>query len=71
MGTEQAQRTCDVCGASLEGKRRDARYCSAACRQYAYRRRKERGDNEAHGSGTGGPSWLERLGDRLRAWWTR
>lgn len=31
-------RTCDVCRASLAGKRRDARTCSAACRQELRRR---------------------------------
>jgi hypothetical protein len=30
---------CAVCGGHLEGKRRDAVYCSAACKQYAHRRR--------------------------------
>src|SRR5438876_2414646 len=26
---------CPVCGASLQGRRRDARYCGAACRRAA------------------------------------
>jgi hypothetical protein len=30
--------TCCVCGESLKGKRRDARYCSSACRQSAHRK---------------------------------
>jgi phage N-6-adenine-methyltransferase len=33
---------CDGCGAWLTGKRRHARYCSDACRQHAYRERKNR-----------------------------
>jgi len=34
-------RACDVCGASLDGRRPDARYCSAACRREAAREREE------------------------------
>jgi hypothetical protein len=32
-------RTCGVCGRRLTAKRSDARYCSPACRQKAYRDR--------------------------------
>lgn len=32
-------RTCQTCGASLEGKRGDARYCSSICRTRAARLR--------------------------------
>jgi hypothetical protein len=32
---------CEVCGEQLEGKRRDAVYCSGACKQYAHRRRRK------------------------------
>jgi hypothetical protein len=32
-------RTCGVCGRGLTAKRSDARYCSPACRQKAYRDR--------------------------------
>ncbi len=38
--TPTPDRTCDVCGASLKGLRADARACSNACRQMAYRERK-------------------------------
>ena len=31
--------TCRVCGQRLTAKRSDARYCSSACRQKAYRNR--------------------------------
>jgi hypothetical protein len=30
-------RACLVCGTSLEGRRREARYCSGACRREANR----------------------------------
>jgi len=30
---------CSVCGTDFKGKRTDARYCSAACRQQAHRKR--------------------------------
>lgn len=30
---------CDVCGDAFETHREDAKYCSAACRQLAYRER--------------------------------
>jgi hypothetical protein len=33
------QRLCEVCGASFVGTRADARSCSPACRQKAYRQR--------------------------------
>ena len=31
---------CEVCNRPLEDKRGDARFCSNACRQWKYRRRK-------------------------------
>lgn len=31
---------CDACGGSLEGLRPQARFCGAACKQEAYRRRR-------------------------------
>lgn len=34
-------RACDVCGASLDGRRPNARTCSAACRRKAAREREE------------------------------
>jgi predicted nucleic acid-binding Zn ribbon protein len=34
-------RKCEVCSESLQGKRRDAVYCSAACKQYAHRKRRK------------------------------
>ena len=37
---------CAVCGESMAGRTRRARYCSAACRQVAYRRR-QRGHNQS------------------------
>lgn len=33
-------RRCDVCGLSLDGYRRDARFCNAACRAEAWRVRR-------------------------------
>jgi hypothetical protein len=33
-------RHCPRCGAGLDGRRRDARYCSHACRQAAWRARR-------------------------------
>jgi hypothetical protein len=33
-------RACEVCGRRFTGVRGDARYCSNACRQTAYRQRK-------------------------------
>ena len=30
---------CGVCGEKVEAKRKDAKYCSAACRQRAHRQR--------------------------------
>ena len=35
---------CAACGAEVEGKRLDASYCSAACRQRAHRRRRITGN---------------------------
>ncbi len=32
--------TCGVCGEKVEAKRKDAKYCSAACRQRAHRQRR-------------------------------
>ena len=32
--------TCEGCGEQFKGKRKDAKYCSAACRQRAHRKRK-------------------------------
>jgi hypothetical protein len=36
----RAGRRCDVCAELLDAGRADARYCSSACRQKAYRRRR-------------------------------
>ena len=36
----RAVRRCALCGASLEGRRADARYCSSACRVEAWRLRR-------------------------------
>lgn len=46
MGLYPYYRTCPVCGASF--KRYDARrrYCTNACRQKAYRRRKAKAEAE-------------------------
>jgi hypothetical protein len=38
--TAATERLCDVCGERFTPKRSDARYCSNACRQDAYRKRK-------------------------------
>jgi hypothetical protein len=37
---------CEVCKGPFWASRRDAKYCSDACRQWAHRRRKE--DQETH-----------------------
>lgn len=37
--------TCQTCGAMLRGKRRDAKYCSALCKQKAYLKRDGLGSN--------------------------
>ena len=34
--------TCEICGRSFSAPRVDARYCGSACRQKAYRRRREK-----------------------------
>ena len=39
--TPTPDRTCEVCDGSLDGLRADARTCSSACRQQAYRWRKD------------------------------
>ncbi len=39
--TPTSDRTCEVCDGSLNGFRADARTCSSACRQKAYRERKD------------------------------
>lgn len=56
-------RTCIVCGADLEGKRRDAVYCSASCKQVAYRRRKREEREEQREE-------RRSLWQRVRAWIT-
>jgi hypothetical protein len=38
---EARQRPCSACGKVFRGKRKDARYCSAACRQRAHRKASE------------------------------
>jgi hypothetical protein len=40
---------CGSCGGKFQTLRRDARYCSGACRQDAYRRRKEKAALSAPG----------------------
>jgi hypothetical protein len=37
---ERAERRCETCGEAFSSKRADARHCSGACRQAAYRARK-------------------------------
>ncbi len=39
--TPTPDRTCEVCDSSLKSFRADARTCSSACRQQAYRERKD------------------------------
>ncbi len=39
--TPTPDRTCEVCDSSLNGFRADARTCSSACRQKAYRERRD------------------------------
>ena len=58
--------TCDVCGRSLAGKRRDAKYCSAACRQYAYRKRKRAEERNEERDNDERKPWWQRLRDWLR-----
>ena len=40
---EGFRRTCAVCGKPFVARHPGARYCSAACRQKAYRQRKAQG----------------------------
>jgi len=42
-------RACPQCGASLAGKRPDVVYCSGACRQRAYRRRRKQRSASSRG----------------------
>ena len=44
--TRKKTATCITCGSDFEPKRRDAKYCSAACRQRAYVKRDGSGSNE-------------------------
>jgi hypothetical protein len=37
----QKHRTCETCGMTFQSPRRDARYCSSACRQWSFRRRRD------------------------------
>lgn len=39
----ETSRSCECCGASLEGKRRHARFCSADCRRQSHRERAPQG----------------------------
>ncbi len=39
--TDTPNRTCEICGSSLDGLRANARTCSNACRQKAHRERKK------------------------------
>ena len=39
LHAEECQKTCIVCGHTFTAKKVDALYCSAACKQKAYRRR--------------------------------
>ncbi len=41
-GAVSYERTCERCGASLEGRRPDARFCSPACRRAGARQRDAR-----------------------------
>jgi hypothetical protein len=44
------EKACETCGAPFTGTRRDARHCSSACRQKAYReRRKSRVEVQVQG----------------------
>ena len=45
-------RTCNCCGASLEGKRSDAKTCSARCRVALVRRRQSQAEPAAEA-----PAW--------------
>jgi hypothetical protein len=62
-----AQRTCSVCGADFYG-RKDAKYCSTACRQKSYRRRSRHGTAVTDRGPTGpvfdGDEWMrDRFGN--------
>jgi hypothetical protein len=65
-----AQRTCEVCGSDFYG-RADAAYCSAACRQKAYRQRSRTATPVTHREFSGpvpdGDEWMrDRFGDGMR-----
>ncbi len=44
--------TCKACGGKVEAKRKDAAYCSAVCRQRAYRQRVDARNTVARNGGT-------------------
>lgn len=44
QGAAAREKTCTQCGASFTATRRDAKTCSAACKQKAYRQRKKGGE---------------------------
>lgn len=44
--------TCEGCGEQFKGKRKDALYCSAACRQRIHRKRNSVTDNKSTGGDT-------------------
>jgi hypothetical protein len=43
-------KTCQTCGEGFRPTRRDALYCSGACKQWAYRRRRAAGTVAAAGA---------------------
>lgn len=46
------ERLCGLCGTSIEGRRRHARFCSGACRAEASRLRRILSGSEADGFGS-------------------
>jgi predicted nucleic acid-binding Zn ribbon protein len=68
--TVSVSRTCEGCGASLEGRRRQTRTCSDRCRQSISRKRRTRrnGLEELHAAGLTHEQrvWLKREVVRLR-----
>jgi hypothetical protein len=65
LGEHPEHRKCEVCGRSLEGRRRDSRWCSRACRQRQKRREQRLARLKGSYSAVHGQS-LADLHDRAR-----
>lgn len=59
-------RTCPICGTSLEGRRKHARFCSAPCRAEGSRLRRLLSGREVDGYGSVARDLRENAHDRPR-----